>query len=82
MKNKLRTIILLSCTVFILSFSLIGCSNSDSNKEKSNTSSTSTESTVVNDSGNDTSNYSQEFEIDENDKNTTSMQANDFIDLG
>lgn len=81
MKNKLKTIILLSCTVLILSFSLIGCSNSNSNKEELNNS-TSTDSIVIDDSGNNTSSYSQEFEIDENDKNATSPQANDSIDLG
>ena len=79
--RTIKTIILLSCTVSILSFSLIGCSNSNNNKEELNTSK-STDSIVIDDSGNNTSNYSQEFEIDENDKNATSPQANDSIDLG
>jgi|GEM_PF-6476520 len=79
MKSKIKTIILLLCTALIFSFSLIGCSNSDSNKEETNA---STNSIDIDDSGNNTSNYSQEFEIDENDENATSPQVNDSIDLG
>jgi uncharacterized lipoprotein YehR (DUF1307 family) len=83
MKNKFKKIILLLCTALILSFSIIGCGNSDSNNEDMNTAtSTPTDAIDTDDSGNNTSNYSQEFEIDESDGNATSPQAYDSIDLG
>lgn len=77
MKNKFKTMILLACTVLILAFALIGCSNNDAN-----TSTTQSSTTVSDNSSENTSNYTQEFEIDENDGNATSPQANDSIDLG
>ena len=78
MKNKFKKMILLACTALILSFSLIGCSNNND----ANTSTTQSSTTVSDNSSENTSNYTQEFEIDENDGNATSPQANDSIDLG
>lgn len=78
MKNKFKTMILLACTALILSFALIGCSNNND----ANTSMTQSSTTVSDNSSGNTSNYTQEFEIDENDGNATSPQANDSVDLG
>lgn len=78
MKNKFKKMILLACTALILSFALIVCSNNND----ANTSTTQSSTTVSDNSSENTSNYTQEFEIDENDGNATSPQANDSIDLG
>lgn len=78
MKNKFKKMILLACTALILSFALIGCSNNND----ANTSTTQSSTTVSDNSSENTSNYTQEFEIDENDGNATSPQANESIDLG
>lgn len=89
MKNKIKTISLLLCIVLVVSFSLIGCDKSENNNKEASSSantsrSTSTSEIIVEENvdDNNTSNYSQEFEIDENDKNSTSAQAYDSVDLG